>query len=58
VCRPKSKKKSSHQLPKWQVDISRAVEEMESYTQEELAEEEVEVDGDRDHLRLQAQTPC
>ncbi|KAJ7802029.1 hypothetical protein B0H14DRAFT_3782021 [Mycena olivaceomarginata] len=45
---PKSKKKSSHQLPKWQVDISRAVEEMESYTQEELAEEEVEVDGDRD----------
>ncbi|KAJ7798135.1 hypothetical protein B0H14DRAFT_3492887 [Mycena olivaceomarginata] len=48
VCRPKSKKKSSHQLPKWQVDISRAVEEMESYTQEELAEEEVEVDGDRD----------
>ncbi|KAJ6608565.1 hypothetical protein B0H10DRAFT_2438997 [Mycena sp. CBHHK59/15] len=39
-CKPKQKKKSSTQLPKWQQDISRAVEEMESYTLEDLAEEE------------------
>ncbi|KAJ6458274.1 hypothetical protein C8R45DRAFT_1221655 [Mycena sanguinolenta] len=47
-CKPKQKRKSSQQLPKWQVDISRAVEEMRSYTQEQLAEEEVEDDEEQD----------
>ncbi|KAJ7504019.1 hypothetical protein B0H11DRAFT_2222118 [Mycena galericulata] len=47
LCPPRTKRKSSTRLPKWQENISRAIEEMESYTQEELAEEEVpEDDGD------------
>ncbi|KAJ6617272.1 hypothetical protein B0H10DRAFT_2218754 [Mycena sp. CBHHK59/15] len=46
LCPPKKKQKSSTQLPKWQEDISRAIEEMESYMQDELAEELPEEDGD------------
>ncbi|KAJ7476790.1 hypothetical protein FB451DRAFT_1366381 [Mycena latifolia] len=60
-CKPKKKKKSRTQLPNWQQEISRTVEEMEGYTLEELAEEEEltgegeeEVDGN-----AQASTnPC
>jgi hypothetical protein len=49
LCPTKLKKKSSTRLPKWQEDISRAVREMDAYTQEELAEEELlEPDGDDD----------
>ncbi|KAF8207665.1 hypothetical protein K438DRAFT_1961924 [Mycena galopus ATCC 62051] len=47
ICKPKSgKKKSSTRIPQWQLDISRAVAEMESYTVEELAGEEDAEPGD------------
>ncbi|KAJ6590795.1 hypothetical protein B0H10DRAFT_1961004 [Mycena sp. CBHHK59/15] len=36
----KNKRKSSTRLPKWQITISRAVTEMDAYSQEELAGEE------------------
>lgn len=39
LCKPKTKKKSSQRLTSWQVEISKAVEEMDGYTQEDLAEE-------------------
>ncbi|KAJ6607135.1 hypothetical protein B0H10DRAFT_2073214 [Mycena sp. CBHHK59/15] len=52
LCPPtvKNKRKSSARLPLWQVAISRAVAEMEAYSQEELADEEEDsgVDGDVD----------
>ncbi|KAJ7112255.1 hypothetical protein C8R44DRAFT_741946 [Mycena epipterygia] len=40
-CKAKTRRSSTH-LPKWQQDISRAVAEMESYTVEDLAEEELQ----------------
>ncbi|KAJ6517231.1 hypothetical protein C8R47DRAFT_250150 [Mycena vitilis] len=43
---PAKRRKSATRLPQWQEDISRAVEEMESYTQDDLADEVPEVDGD------------
>ncbi|KAJ7069019.1 hypothetical protein B0H15DRAFT_807272 [Mycena belliarum] len=47
LCQRKKKRmKSSTQLPQWQQDISRAVAEMETYTLEQLAEEEVPEEGD------------
>ncbi|KAJ7674197.1 hypothetical protein B0H17DRAFT_1208220 [Mycena rosella] len=45
LCKPQAKKKSSKNLPSWQVEISRAVEEMEGYTQEDLVDEENEPSG-------------
>ncbi|KAJ7676600.1 hypothetical protein DFH06DRAFT_1466071 [Mycena polygramma] len=39
TCPPKRKQKGSQRLPKWQEDISRAIDEMDSYTQDDLAEE-------------------
>jgi hypothetical protein len=39
LCKPKTKKKSSQRLTSWEVEISKAVEEMDGYTQEDLAEE-------------------
>lgn len=36
----KNKRKSSTRLPEWQIAISRAVTEMDAYSQEELAGEE------------------
>jgi hypothetical protein len=49
LCQPKAKKKSSQRLTSWQIEVSKAVEEMDGYTQEDLAEEEnepTELDGD------------
>lgn len=46
-CKAKPRR-SSTQLPKWQQDISRAVAEMESYTVEDLAEEELQGDENED----------
>jgi hypothetical protein len=50
MCKPKAKKKSSVRVSKWQEDISRAVAEMDSYTQEDLAEEDLDeaVEGPSD----------
>jgi len=48
-CKPKSgKKKSGTQIPQWQKDISRAVAEMESYTLEDLAEEDTLQEDDEE----------
>ncbi|KAJ7665481.1 hypothetical protein DFH06DRAFT_985633 [Mycena polygramma] len=41
-CKPKTRKKSSQRLPSWQVEVSRAVAEMDGYTQEDLADEDPE----------------
>ncbi|KAJ6614496.1 hypothetical protein B0H10DRAFT_2435952 [Mycena sp. CBHHK59/15] len=42
LCKPRAKKKSSQRLTSWQIEVSKAVEEMDGYTQEDLAEEENE----------------
>ncbi|KAJ7501826.1 hypothetical protein B0H11DRAFT_1907746 [Mycena galericulata] len=46
TCKPQARRKSSKRLPDWQVSVSRAVEEMEAYTQEDLAGEENDGEGD------------
>ncbi|KAJ7323586.1 hypothetical protein DFH08DRAFT_817623 [Mycena albidolilacea] len=43
LCQPKAKKKSRQCLTSWQIELSKAVEEMDGYTQEDLAEEENEL---------------
>ncbi|KAJ7494097.1 hypothetical protein FB451DRAFT_1164970 [Mycena latifolia] len=61
LCPPGSKKKkSSNRLPAWQLAISRAIDEMEGYSQEELAGEENvddELDPDEDPLNAGGDAP-